>query len=583
MTINPNYIPTKTPGTLFDNLTGDDLTLNVRWLTALDPVYFEAMNRPIADVVVRQLVLAKAIDALQLQLGFQVTYPYVVQPRIASGTSEIDIPSRWIWNIQASLPKKWQSLRLAKIKRISGTNDVTSGYTGKLRLIFTANTDISTTELSIFYADYSIESNLTFQLSRLMVVDSEEESNAIDQTESETVSGFVTFRTLNTDPNSVKSFFDFLEPPISTNDVNSDGYYDTPSVYEIVDTVAGGANVTDDFNSVAISHGTGILTDSAWNSIPELDSDIQSWLTAFNYPFDASANRRSTDDIVIPSGLFREFNITAPAGDSPTGDVSGTYYPVWISRVEKVDTGGNQLRFYFATYNVTDSETGGAPSTEGVEFASLDLINTYLSGDVVEIIETNNLKLKSGTDADNWLQGFGRGHVVLSSLWGSSSVIQDFFDRFENIAENPADTTFSQSSTRISSFGISRVPRHVPTVGQSRALLGSSSRLTSPVHPDYDNRYVTEADQGLGNEVDLESKSGITPHVKIDRYGYTGSLGHKVVKLVVNAENLGTDPNFYSNHILPRLRILLGRDPQFGDFMYNGTRLMFYNGDTWQG
>ena len=138
--------------------------------------------------------------------------------------------------------------------------------------------------------------------------------------------------------------------------------------------MSGGSAVTDDYSVSVLSHGTGLLTDSTWNAIPQLDSDIQSWLTSFNYPFDATANRRSIDGITIPNGLFREFNITAPAGDQPTGDTTGTYYPVWISRIERVGSGSSQIRLYFATYNITDTETGGTPSTQTVEFATLDLL-----------------------------------------------------------------------------------------------------------------------------------------------------------------------------------------------------------------
>ena len=144
-------------------------------------------------------------------------------------------------------------------------------------------------------------------------------------------------------------------------------------------------------------------------------------------------------------------------------------------------------------------------------------------------------------------------------------------------------TEFSISATRLSSFGVNRVPKYVPTKGESDALKGSTSRLASPIYPDYDNMYVTEKDQGLGDQVDLEAVSGITPNTSIDRYGFTGALTHKVIKLVVSADTLGDDPNTYNNDILPRLRALLGRDPQFGDFWHNGTRLMFYNGDSWQG
>ena len=113
--------------------------------------------------------------------------------------------------------------------------------------------------------------------------------------------------------------------------------------------------------------------------------------------------------------------------------------------------------------------------------------------------------------------------------------------------------------------------------------MGSSARLTSPVYPGSDNRFVTEQDQGLGNQIDLEAVDGIIPNNAIDRYGHSGSLAHKICKLNVSADNLGDNPATYDEQILPRLRILFGRDPKFGDFWYNGTRLMFFNGDSWQG
>jgi hypothetical protein len=390
------------------------------------------------------------------------------------------------------------------------------------------------------------------------------------------------FQTLDTTLTAVQSFLDLLAPDNIT-DANSDGIFDDPSTYEIVDTGPGGSSVSSDFSLQAMSHGTGLFTDSAWNAIPNLDSDIQSWITSFNYPFDSDANRQSTDGIIIPNGLFREFDITAPAGDQPTGDTSGTFYPVYISKIERVDATGSQLKFYFATYNITDVDAGGSPSTTPIEFATLDLLRTAETGDIIEITPIDNLELQSGVGADQWHQHFGRGHVVLSSLWGGTGTeVTDFFDAFDEIAD-PAETTFSQTATRISSFGVSRVPKYVPTIGQSRALLGSSSRLDTPIPPSYDNRYVTEADQGLGNTIDLEAETGITSNTSIDRYGYTGAIGHKIVKLVINATELGSSSTFYDNEVLPRLQILFGRDPAFGDFWYNGTRLMFYNGDTWQG
>jgi hypothetical protein len=486
--------------------------------------------------------------------------------------------------MQGSLPKKWENLRLAKIKRMSGENSSTNGYDGILRCIFTANVENSSTEVAIFSADYNIDSDLTYQPLRLTVVDSTEESVPIDTTETETVSGFLIFRTLDVDEQDVQAFLDVVAPPTDTTDGNSDGYYDSPAVYEIADSPVGGADVTGDYATAAVSHGTGLLTDSAWNPIPNLDTDIQSWIEAFNYPFDASATLLSTDAITIPIGLFREFDITAPAGDQPTGDTSGLYYPVWISRIERVGSTGNQLRFYFATYNVTDTESGGSPSTVAVEFASMDLFQEYTAGEVVEISPIDNLLLQTGTDSDDFIQHLGRGHVVLSSLWNKTTTdVDDFFDDFSGLTGTPADTEFTLSGTRLSSFGISRVPKYVPTIGQSRALLGSSSRRATPLNPGYDNRYVTELDQGIGDQIDLESQTGITSNSAIERYGYKGSLAHKIVYLVVDATAVGNDPSFYDNEILPRLTILFGRAPAFGDFWYNGTRLMFMNGDSWIG
>jgi hypothetical protein len=535
-------------------------------------------------LAVRQLVIAKSVDTLNLSLGNRANFPFVIQPQVASGTTAVDIPPQWIWDFHASMPRKWENLRLAKIKRISGQNGATVGYSGWLRLIFTASVEGSSNEVSIFSADYQIDSVLTYQLVRLSIVGSIEEATAISPSESETVAGFLTFRTLDTTLTNVVDFLDLVAPPSDTTDSDSDGYFDSPATYELVDSVPGGASISDDFSTTAMSHGTGLMSDSTFNTIPPLDSDIQSWIQAFNYPFDADANLTSITGITIPVGLFNEFDIVAPAGDQPTGDTSGLFYPVWISRIERVDTSGTQLRFYFATYNVTDVETGGAPSTTPVEFATLDLLQSYAANEIVEIIPIDNLLLQTGADAADFIQGFGRGHVKLSSLWDrTTSTVDDFFDEFDVIADDPADTEFSQGSTRIGPFGLSRVPKYSPTIGQSRALRGSSARRTIPLNPSEDNRYVTEADQGVGNQIDLESQSGITPNASIDRYGYSGSLAHKIVKLVINADALGDDASFYDDEVLPRLTILLGRSPQFGDFWYNGTRLMFFNGDTWQG
>lgn len=573
-------VPTKAPGTIFSALTGGDPTLNIRWLSATDPAYYAVLNRPTADVTVRQLVLAKAIDTLQVRLGHDALFPYVTQPKIGSGTTEADVPIGLIWDLHASLPKKWENLRLAKIKRISGTNGTTNGYTGVLRLIFSANVLNSASEVAIFSADYVIDSDLTFQKVRMSVVDSAEEATVLSLSEVETAAGFLIFRTLDINEDDVQTFLDVVAPPEDTSDTDANGYYDNPAIYEITDSVPGGVSVTGDFSLLTLSHGTGLLTSSALNSIPNLDADIQSWLISFNYPFDSAATRTSTTGIEIPKGLFREFDISVPAGDEPSADASGTYYPVWINRIERIGTGGTSLRFYFATYNVTDVASGGAPSTTAIEFATLDLDSSFPEGEIVEIVPLENLQLQEGLA--EFQQHFGRGHVVLSSLWGgTSSEVTDFFSAFDSIVDSPADTDFSKSATRISSFGLSRVPKYVPTVGQSRAMVGSTARRTTPIDPSYDNRFVCEQDQGLGNQIDLEAS--VTAHAAIDRYGYSGGLVRKLVKMVVSGDLLGDDPNFYEDQILPRLQILLGRSPVFGDTWYNGTRFMTFNGSSWQG
>ena len=589
-TISPTLIPSKAPGTLFSSLVGGDPSLNIRWLAATDPVFYEVLNRPIADVTVRQLVIAKAIDTLTVKLGYQATFPFLTAARVTNGTVELEVPQNWIWDMQASVPKKWENLRLAKIIRISGTNSITgSTYTGRLRLLFTANIKNFTNEYALLYADYNIDSYLTFQTSSLFTATNTISNPAIDVGEAATVGGQIIFKTLDTALESVQDFIGILAPA-NVVDLNNDSFYESPTVYEISDSVAGGGTVADDFSLVSMSHGTGLLTASAYNTIPELDSDIQSWINTFNYPFDSQAGLTSVDGIIIPKGLFREFDITAPAGDNPSSDTSGTFYPVWVSRIERVGTGSNQLRFFFSTFNVTDTATDGMPSTAAVEFAQLDLLNSFSAGEIVEIVPINNLQLQSGVNLLPFNQHFGRGHVVLSSLWdGSTTAIQDFFGAFDFIADNPPDTAYSQNNTRISSFGVSRVSKYIPTIGQARALIGSTARRTVPAYPSDINRYITEQDQGAGDTIDLETQPSITPNNAIERFGQSGSLSHRIVRLVVNADQISnSDAGFYQTQILPRLRILLGgpdspRSPVFGDFWFNGTRLMFYNGDTWSG
>jgi len=572
--INPDLVPTIAPGTLFSRFT-TDTSITIRWLTAVDPVYFDTLNRPSGDLAMRQLILAKTLDIVNLRLGHQALFPFVIQPQITSGTVVTDVPLGWIWDMHPSMPKKWENVRLAKIKRVSGLNPEggSGDYTGKLRLVFSGNQVGSAIEVSLFQVDYEIDSDLTYQIMPISIPSSSEESNPVDPGEAETIAGWVTFRTLDVTVAEYADFLDFLAPPAGTED--SGGEYPNPTVYEVVDSQPGGPTNPSDFDVLGMSHGTGLLTLSAWNPIPQLDSDIETWLLAFNYPYDVDATLQSATHptITVPYAMFREFNIVAPASDMPTGDMTGEYFPVWLSAIERLDAGADNLRFYFSTYAVDPK------STTPIEFATLDLNRNYADGRVLPIVPNDNLWPAYVANPE-FFQGFGLGHVVLSSKWSATSAeIEDFFDDFKTIVDSPPKIGFTNTAGRVSSFGISRVPENIPTYGMFEALRGSRF---PDFTPDEDNRYIVEADQGLGTSHDFRTESTIPVDQRdnpdIEPIGYTGALAHRAVWLIVDSD--GQDHN-YNDDILPRLKILLGRDPQFGDFWWDGTRLKFYNGDTW--
>ena len=579
-TINPSLVPTVAPGNLFQALTTDS-TLNVRWISPTDPVYYEAVNRPMADITLRQLILAKTLDMLSVSIGHQAIFPFLIPAVVVDSTNTATLPNGWIWDLHMSAPAKWQDFRLAKIKRLRGTNPSTSGdgYTGALRLIFTAVQSDSPTEISLFYADYIIDSDLAYQRSRLAVCTSTQEpapALVVDQTEVETIKGFITFRTLpQTDP-LVEAFYTLVAPVGSS-----------PCTYQIKSATPA---AMDNYSDTVVSHGTGLLVDSCENVIPNMASDASSWLNAFNYPFGSDATRASTGTfgVTIPAGIFREFDIVAPAGDEPTGDTSGTYFPVWISRIQPPTVNGVvdniRLRFYFATHNVTRL----SPSPDPIEFAEMELSVHMVPGDIVAITPINNLLLHpGGLDEELFRQEFGRGHVVLSPAWASSSTtMADFFHAFGVLLPDQS-ASFLQSATRLSSFGISRVPKYTPTDGQCRAMVGTTSSLVSPIQPSENNRFVSELHQGLCDTVDLESQEGIVPVEGISRYGNTGGLVRRTIQLCIDYTKLPADTDtaanaFYEEYVLPRLTILLGRSPIWGDEWYNGTTFLRFNGDSWQ-
>lgn len=573
-TINSALIPTKTPGTLFDSLTGGDTSLNIRWLLGTDPLFYEVLNRPIADLAVRQLIIAKSVDNLNLRLGHQALYPFVIQPTLDISTSRIEFPIGLIWDMHVSVPIKWQNLKLNNVIRISGTNGATAAdYTGTVRLVFSGNTSATSADILLFYVDYDITSTLTFQMLKITAATEAavHQTNIISPSEASTIGGYVILKTLDLTIASNQNFLDYLAPP--SGELTS-GDYLNPNIYNVSDFAGGGSNITDDISLSPIAFGTGQLTDSAYNVIPPLNTDINTWLNAFNYPFDADASlagdiRDNNGNFYnIPRALFREFSIIAPSSDGPTGN--SAFYPVFISKIEQQATGTNPLRFYFATRIPSVDAT----FTAITDFGTLDLPSSGQPGDIIPII---------GIDTTDSERQIGVGFVVLSNVWdGTSTDIATFFDLFNYNPFTPRSVNYGEASTRISSYGVSRVSKYTPTKGQASALTGTSSNRSTPIAPSATNKYVTEADRGIGDRLNLEDTFGV--NAAIERYGYTGSLSHRVVKLVIDSTKVPNDPTFYDNEVLPRLRVLLGgRDPEFADGWFNGTRFLWWNGDTWQG
>jgi len=582
-TVNASLIPTITPGNLFDRFT-TDASLNIRWLTALDPVFFEVLNRPDVDIVVRQLILAKAVDQIELRLSHQSLFPFLVTPKVKTGTEETVLPLSWIWDMHVSLPAKWELLRLMKIKRISGTNiggSAGDAITGKLRLVFSAQQKGSASEVAMFFVDYLIDSVFTYQLNRITIADSAEEPNPIDPGEATTVDGFVTFRTQNLADAAVQDFFKKLAPPDGATDSDSDGIFDVPAVYEMVGTGPGGITTPDDFLEAALDHGTGILVDSAWNAIPDQNANVNSWLEATNFPFRIGASRTAVNGITVPKILFTEMSITAPERDEASDDDTRQNFPVWLSSIERLDDLASSLKITFSTHSI---DPAGVP--KDVEFGTLTLERSMAPGTVVDIVPSDDLLGRVGTESESFMQGFGSGHVVLSSLWGATTdEVDNFFNSFLAILDVPPLATFTQDAGILSFLSVDRSPRWSPTRDQFSALAGSTARREVPVNPSDDNRYVTEKDDGLGDAIDFRTKPGFPDELRenphIEPVGYVGGLVHPIVKLVVDAEGLSADNMDYETHILPRLTCLLGRNPEFSDFWFDGTLLKFFTGNAW--
>jgi len=562
-TINPTLIPLVTPGNTFSALTENE-SLAIRYLIAQDPHFFDVYNRPLGDITVRQLILAKSLDQLGLRLSHQANFPFLISATVNVATNTLALPISWIWDMHVSIPDTWENLRLARIQRYPGDNNATSSdVTGIMRFVFTASAVGSTTETGMFYVDYEIDSTLTYQIRSIKPATISEDSNPLPSNQHQTIAGFVIFKTIDINDNI--DFLTSLAPP--SGEVTGTASTQTPNNYEITSTVSGGVDVDDDFSVTAVSHGTGELVSSAYNVIPPIGVDENSVLSAIGYPWQTNAVLTSNDlKSTIPTLLFNQFSMSAP-----TGDRSATLeepYPVILTRIRRLDVTSSQLQFVFSTYNTII----GSSSNSLIEFASVTLPKTGAPDDIYEITPLNNLKDNVDAAASLFFQNFGSGYVKLSSEWATNSAIVDFFDSFTSIVDEPADRAFS---AQLNEFALQRSPSNGPTIGESQALVGSTTRRKIPLPPSDDNRYVNEQDQGLGDEISL-TEPEFTTNTDISPSGYSGSLLHKSITLAVNTAN---NAKFnYNSDILPRLKKLLGRNPIHGDEWFDGTTFKRYDG-----
>jgi len=565
--IDPSLIPLVTPGNVFPTIT-ETPTLAVRFLVAQDPHFFDTYNRPMGDIVVRQLILAKSIDQLGLRISHQANFPFLNPATVEVATNSLSLPLSWIWDMHVSIPDTWENLRLARLQRFAGESDVTDDtFTGAIRFVFTANMVGSSTEVGLFYVDYEIDSDLTYQIRSIVPATIAEDANPIASNQHQTLAGFVIFRTVDTDDNS--DFLAALVPPEGTSGTTSGV---DPIDYEISDSVAGGPDVTDDFSNVVVSHGSGLLVSSAYNVIPPVGVDENSVLTALSYPWRADTSLVSNDlKSTIPTLLFDHFIITAPMGDRSDSLVEN--YKVSLTRIRRLDVSADELQLVFSTTNTIIGSTSDAL----IEFASVTISRTGSPGDILEITPLFNLRDNIDASSQLFFQNFGSGFVKLSSTWATDTAISDFFDSFTGIVDEPADRSFS---AQLNEFAVHRTPFNIPTIGEAQALSGSTARRTVPLHPSDDNRFVTEQDQGLGDEVTFDE---FDENSDIQSPGYSGAFLRKSVTLLVNTAN---DAKFdYDTDVLPRLKKLFGRNPIHGDEWFDGTTFKRYDGlsETWIG
>jgi hypothetical protein len=285
-------------GNTYSVLTNNN-TISVRWLNENDPHYFDVYNRPIADLTYRQLILSKSIDDLGVQTGVRNTYPFLNQPILDSGTG-INLPTSWIWDMRVTISDTYQNLRLAILQRYPTSNNI-------IRLVFTGDTESSTTEVGLFYVDYEIDSILSYQIRRASRVTSDEHPNPVIPN---TLEGYVTLRTVDQDEYS--EFFNALIPPVTS----------TPIDYEVQDSPPGGLSVDGDFSNSALVHGTGLLSVSSYVSLNDFETIIDDIDMNGNKIVNLGDATADTDALNRGYADDRYVNNT---GDTITGDLTFDY------------------------------------------------------------------------------------------------------------------------------------------------------------------------------------------------------------------------------------------------------------------
>lgn len=246
--INPNLVPLVAASDLFNDFVNGS-SIKIRSLTPADPIYYQTLNRPLNDLSVRQLIMAKTISNSDQVLNYRLRYPYLVQPKITGS----NIPLGLIWDMKARIPSDYYNLRVAYVVRIDGTNPATwlgasTPYTGTLRFVFAANRDGDPADYQMFHADYNINNTAELQRSRFSPIYTSlygtlVNPTTVDATIADNIAGQVTFSTLDQDDVVVRSFYDAVPPT---------GEYALLS-----------ADI-DSYNPYPLSFGSGLLCDGAY-------------------------------------------------------------------------------------------------------------------------------------------------------------------------------------------------------------------------------------------------------------------------------------------------------------------------------